>query len=369
MKNARLFFLLFFLLFPVILSFSANVAIPSLELTTRGYLEEGAFKLNTRGNMDLLFEGGYKFGGRVILNFESDSIEEISGDATYLSFKTASVVIRDFLSLPIDLTYFTGEYDIFCTGDIFPDYYGTEAIASDFRGYVYFPDGIQYNGIYLVNGTGLKFSSSFGTDWNNTSLYIYQDSYLGTGHFSADFNTIINLEKFKLEAFLGGSFPVSDYGFYRTGVLLFYKTGEAGEFLTEIGIPKWDPMYDPFEIDLFYFLFEPRVKFNIMSIIMTLFWHPGYYKEYLLESTNELGSVDINMNLLFGKPKITPLSGGVESCLSFSTFSDDQFTAVVSPYFNAITSGVIWNLKLKVKLFPFSLENIAEAFIGVKAEF
>ena len=235
-----------------------------------------------------------------------------------------------------------------------------------FGGYMYFPEGIRYEGIHQVAGTGAKLETTFGTESNRTALYVYQDSFLGNGKFSADLWTIHNFRRFKLESFLGASFPVSQYGYYRAGLLLYYQAGETGEFLTQIGIPRWDPLNDPFQIDLFYFLFEPRVRLGMLSIIMTLFWHPEYYHQ---TQTAELGSVDVNVNFQIGNPDESLYSGGVEANISLLTYADEQFSAALSPYFSAVTSGVIWDFKVNVKLFPFDLADLAEGYIGVRAEF
>lgn len=346
-------------------AFSANILVPSMELVTRGYMNGGSFVLSTKGDLDLLIEGGYKFGGQVILDFESENLHDIT-DTSSIGFKSASVLIRDLFSAPLDLTYFAGEYDNLCTGLMFPVYFGTGRIASRFGGYMYFPEGIRYEGIHQVAGTGIKLETTFGSETNRTALYLYQDSFLGAGKYSADLWTIQNFRSFKLESFIGGSFPASSYGYYRAGLLLYYQAGETGEFLTQIGIPRWDPMTDPMQIDLFYFLFEPRVKLGLLSIIMTLFWHPEYYHQ---TQTNELGSVDVNVNFQLGDPEANLFSGGVETNISFLTYADEMFNARISPYFSAITSGVIWDFKVNVKLFPFNLSDLAEGYIGVRAEF
>ncbi len=342
----------------------ADLLVPEMELITRGYIEDGSLNLGTRGTFDFLIAGGYKFGGRIVLNIESDYLEDLTTDKS-LQFKAASITVRDIFSLPVNLSYFTGSIATLCTGDIFPEQFGTERIATRYRGYVYFPEGIRYDGISAVSGTGLAISSTFAENFITTG-YIYQDAYLGTGKYSADLHTILNLELIKLEAFIGSSFPMATSGIYRGGLLLFYKTESGGEFLTQIGVPRWDPMKDPFNIDLFYFLFEPRVKLNKFSVILTLFWHPNYYLQSL---TNELGSVDINVNFLIGSPEVSPLSGGIENSLKFSTTRDEQFQAFISPYFSAVTSGVLWNFKVNTKVFPFVPENLFEFFVGVKAEF
>ena len=347
--------------------YAADFAVPELELITRGYIEDNAFLLATRGSMEFLIAGGYKFGGRIRLGFESNNLEDLDADRS-IQLKGARVIMQDPFGIPFSLAYFTGDSDVFGTGEVFPTYFGARTIASKFSGYLYFPDPdqVQYDGIHTVSGTGIQISSGFNTDALISSLYIYQDSYLGTGTYSLDIYTALNTMQFKLEAFVGGSYPASTYGFYRGGLLLFYDTGQGGEFLTQIGIPRWDPVNDPFAIDLFYFLFEPRVRFGFFAIILTLFWHPQYYLQTV---TEELGSADINANFQFGNPDTSQMSGGIEAKIGFSTTSSQQFQAVISPYFSTITSGIIWDFKVNAQLFPFSLATLAQIFIGVRAEF
>ncbi len=348
---------------------AADLAVPNLELITRGYVSGGDFLLGTRGSVDFLVAGGYKFGGRVLLGFESNNLEDTE-DKKNLEFKGAYVIMRDLFGIPMDLTYFTGENDVFGTGSIFPSYFGARPIASRFSGYLYFPEEnqVRYEGIHAVSGTGLKISSGFGSTVNLSALYIYQDSYLGTGTYSLDLFTAFNTELFKTEAFVGATHPYPDakFGYYRAGLLLFYDTGQGGEFLTQIGVPRWDPNLDKFTIDLFYFLFEPRVRFDFFSIILSLFWHPEYY---LQQETNELGSADINANFQFGDPNTSIINGGVESKLSLSTTAADQLRAVIAPYFSTMTSGVIWDFKVNTQLFPWNVKEMFEVFIGVRAEF
>jgi len=366
MKCRCVTFLLCLLIFflPVPSLFSADLLVPEMELTTRGYIENQTLNLATLGTFDLLIAGGYKFGGRLALNIEGENLEDLTTDNP-LNFEAASIVLRDVFRLPMNISYFIGRLDTLCNGDIFQEQYGTEQIGTRYRGYAYFPEGVRYDGIYDIAGTGMALTANFSDNFT-TSAYIYQDAIFGTGIFSADIRTVLNLELFKLEAFIGSSFPVSNVGIYRGGLFLFYKTNTGGEFLTQIGIPKWDPWHDPFDIDLFYFLFEPRVKLNIFSIILTLFWHPAFY---MGTETNELGSVDINVNFLIGNPELSTFSGGLENSLKFSTTSTEQFQTYISPYFSAITSGVIWNFKVNTKVFPYALEDLFEFFVGVKAEF
>lgn len=349
--------------------YSADLFVPTFNVVTRGYMESGKFVLGARGTIDLKIEGGYKFGGRLILNIESDNLEDFStGNLTNAVFKSAGITARELFTIPMDLTYFVGELENFCSGDTFYDFFGAIPFASQVRGFQYFPSGIRYNGIYTPVGTGISISTSPGfSDVFRLDSYIYQDSNLEKGQFSADIRMLLNLELFKLETFVGASFPVSDVGLYRGGLLMYYKTGGSiGEFLTQIGIPRYDPWKDPFTIDLFYFLFEPRVKISFFSIILTLFWHPTYYNQTM---TGEVGTADIYANFRFGDITKNPISGGIENNLTFGTTADKQFRVIVAPYFSAITSGVLWSFKVKTKVFPFQVDDLIEAFVGVKAEF
>jgi hypothetical protein len=339
--------------------------VPKFDLITRGYINNSSLILASRGTIDLSIAGGYKFGGKLLLNLESDDLGDITSP-TNLTFKAASITAREFLTLPIDFTYFTGEYETLASGDVFPRYFGTEPIASRYSGYMYFPEGVRYEGIHEIAGTGFAVNGSERIFKRFVPyLYAYQDGYLGEGFYSIDVRGLLNLELLKLEAFGGWSFPVAKRGQYRFGLLLFYETGTGGEFLTQVGIPKWNTN-DPFSIELFYFLFEPRVRIGALSIIFTLFWHPSYY---LQQATNELGYADINVNFMIGDLETRTMSGGVESALDFRPSEDSQIEFIISPYFSAITSGVIWNFKVNGQLFPFSVESLFEFFIGVKAEF
>lgn len=348
--------------------FAADVSIPDFEMITRGYLDSGTLKLATYGDMDIQIGGGYKFGGNLLLNFTGDNIGNLSTlSNTHLTFKAADLTIRNLFGSPFALTYFSGYGDTFGNGDAFPKYFGTAPFASRYEGYYYFPTGIQYDGIYTVAGTGLKLSLPDITKWLYSALYLYQDANLGAGYYGSDLRLLLNFKHFKFGGFAGASFPVSTAGIYRAGVLLYYDTGSGGQFLTEIGIPRWDPMKStPNPAGLFYLLFEPRVEFGSFAIIPTLFWHPYYYNEV---ATNQVPTANINVDFRFGNPNRNPTTGGFETELDYSTTSTSQFTVLLSPYLRLVSSGVIWNFKINVQLYPLVLSNIAEGFIGVQTQF
>ncbi len=374
-------FIILILLISVNLN-AADLEIPKMELITRADIGSGSPELLTRGKIDLKIGGGYKLGGSLVLGFDSadlgytdtaldPAIEDSASIATYLNnqtylqFQSAEVTIRDLFSTPTDFTYFTGKTDVLASGDDFSTIFGAVPIATRYRGYLYFTDS-EFDGIHTINGTGLKLSSTFGSERNITSAYIYQDGYLGPGYFSGDIRTLFNFEKIKIEGFLGSTFPVSDYGYYRGGLLFYYNPGTTGEFFAQVGVPQWNPA-ENFTIERLFFLFEPRIKINPVTIIFTLFWHPGYY---LQTTTADTGSSDVHINFMIGEPEVSTFSGGLEGSVTFdSSAATDQFGVKVSPYLSAITSGVIWNIMLNTKLFPYSLEDMFEGVISVKAEF
>lgn len=371
--------------------FAADLTIPEFELISRGYWEQDSLILRTRGRTELQVSGGYKFGGSLLLGFESEDLgyagrdapvlDDYAGDEsayisglsdyvenqTTLQFQGAQISYRELFGTATDFTYFVGRSDRLASAEVFPTEFGSVPIATRYQGYLYFPQN-EYRGIHSVNGTGIELSSSFGTQWNRSSVYLYQDSSLGEGNYSADARFLANFEKLKLELFGGASFPQKSYGLYRGGVLFHYSPAERGEFFSQIGLPYYDPA-ESLNINDFYFLFEPRVHFEYASVILTLFWHPAMYN---MQPTGDDGSADINFNLQFGNPQKSPLSGGVETNFTLETeaSSAQDFKLKVTPYLSAITSGVMWNFMINVNLLPYSLdEDMVEGIIGVKAEF
>ncbi len=361
----------FFLFLSGIISsvFSANVFVPSLELATRMRVINDKFVLGTMGDFGIGVDGGYKFGGSITLGFQSENLETSLSDLTnqnLFRFRSASVFLRDLFPFPLNIRYFVGELEQFCSGDAFPRVFGTASFASRFRGFAYFPDGTRYNGIHGLSGTGIEVSSDLGTDWLMLSSYLYQDSYLGSGRYSADIRSLFSFPLVKIEAFAGASFPESLAGLYRFGFLFYFKAGETGEFLTQIGITQWDPAMDTFGLDLFYILFEPRVHFGLFSIVLNVFLHPAVYMQ---TETSEGGSFDLHADFLFGNLEKHLITGGLETSVNFKPLQAEQFKVAISPVLSALTSGIFWDLKINFTVFPFTVPGFVEGFIGIRAEF
>jgi len=370
--------------------FAADLTVPELELISRGRKSGDTVILETRGRSEILLSGGYKFGGSLLLGFESGDLNLATNDPpmwsdyggdngafntalsnyldnqTTLQFQGAEITYRSLFNSNTDLTYFVGRAARLASAEVFPSVFGSMPIATKYQGYLYFPD-FEYRGIHTVNGTGIGLSSSFGSEGHRGSLYFYQDGYLGEGYYSVDAQYLMNFEKIKLELFAGGSFPQGSLGLYRGGLLFYYRPTERGEFFSQIGVPYYKP-FEEFNINNLYFLFEPRIHFDLVSVILTLFWHPGYY---LMETTGEEGSADIHFNLQFGNPHKNPITGGIETNfnLNTATGSTQDFHITTSPYLSAVTSGVVWDFMVNLTLLPYSLEDMVEGVIGVRAEF
>jgi hypothetical protein len=364
--------------------FGANVTVPSLELFTIGKVEAGTVSLSSEGSVDLLVDGGYKFGGRVVLSFSSSNLEQeivnrVTGDTLAggsLAFASASLIIREFFSLPLSFTYFVGEDDIFGSGRGFAEIFGTQEVSTHYSGFFYFPEGIRYDGIHRITGTGMKFAIN-PTDLFSAAFYLYQDAYFYNydvptdrnifepGHYSFDFRSLFNFSRIKLEAFLGATYPASTLGFYRFG-LLFHAFDIGGEFLAQIGIPRWDPANDTWGLNLIFMLFEARLDLGPLTVIPTVFLHPDVY---LQNATSEGGLLDFNLNFRLGDIEKSLFSGGLESNLAFKQQDLQDLQIKVSPYLSVITPGVLWQLRVSFKLFPWDPSDLYEGFVGIEAEF
>lgn len=171
----------------------------------------------------------------------------------------------------------------------------------------------------------------------------------------------------QLETFFGASYPISTYGIYRAGLLFHYVTPEGGEFFTQIGVPRWDPQQDTrFTVDLFYFLFEPRVQIGLFGVSLTFFWHPSYY---LQTATGESGITDLYIRFTYGKSPQTRWAGGIENGATLQTNAGEQVTYRLTPFFSILTSGIQWEFRVNFNLYPYHLNSLVETFVGAKTSF
>ncbi|HOV37989.1 MAG TPA: hypothetical protein PLG79_04640 [Spirochaetales bacterium] len=380
-KGGFLFFFLLLLFLTAPFLPSAEISIPRFELMSWGRMEDEQFGIFSRAYLEIAIQGGTEtFGGQAEFLFEDSSIED-TGElpSTYdpvlledsfqkkIGLKSLSVEMKHLLNSSLSLAYFTGTTDVFGGGKIFPTEFHTPPIASLVEGYVYFPWGVRYEGIYTVSGTGLKLDTAKTFDSALVSLYTYQDQYLGKGKYSSDLHAVFNFNALKMETFLGASYPISTYGLYRGGLLFYYSTPEGGEFFTQMGIPLWDPEADKeFTVDLFYFLFEPRVRIGLFAIDITFFWHPEYY---LQQPTLESGTADIFLRFMYGQLNKTHWMGGIESGFTIQTNVGDEVSYRLTPLFMLDTAGVTWELRVNFNLYPYHLNSLVEAYLGAKTSF
>jgi hypothetical protein len=352
---------------------AAGIIVPRMDIFTQGVWEDERVKLQSFGDLEIGLEGGVKLGGELSFRLRADDLEALDPvtNPGNLVFKHAAVTIYDLMNLPLDVGYFVGEGDILCEGATFTKLFGTWNFATAYTGYSYFSIDNLYEGITRINGTGIKISSDLGTETLRLQGYTYQDNSLEKGEYTSVIRGLFDTEYLKTEAFISASYPQSTAGTYGAGLMFYYQPSEVGEFFTQIGIPRWDPVNDSFDVDLFYFLFEPRLKFGILSVNMTYLLRPAVY---LNQPTGEEGNMDLNINFLLGRPEVTPISGGVESTMKLNTNAGDDpdsnfFNLTVSPYFGAITAGVVWDFKFKVNIVRNESTPMFEGFVGVKAEF
>jgi len=347
---------------------AASLVVPSLDVITMAAMNAGRFELTSNGDFDLVLEGGYKFGGRIGLSYADSSLEEASA-SDGIAFDGLSIIVRDVFKLPLSLSWFIGSYDVLASGSEFPVSFGTAEIASAYRGFMYFPTGVQYDGIHQVRGTGIRIAAMPVPDKLMVAGYLYQDAWMidtlgEKGHWSGDLRVLANLESIKLEGFLGVT-SMSTAGWYRAGVL-FYASVKSLEILAELGIPNWDPAADPFSINMFSLLFEPRLSLGLFNVAATFFWHPEYYH---LEETFELGDFNVNLNLFLGDLTKTFTLGGLEGNLAFDS-SSGVFTVKAAPYISFATPGAVWKIKVDATLLPWpGLSSMFAGFVGIRASF
>ncbi len=350
---------------------AANLSVTEFELITRGYIEnQTRFVLSSIGNFDMEIDGGSKFGGNLGFNFSGKDLENLPDSENKIVLDFASASIRSIFSLPVDVRYFHGSMENLCSGEEFPALFGSRPITTQLKGFFYFPDGIQYNGIHQINGTGMNVSTQFGSDSLALEVYGYQDGYLDPEVYSADARFLYNSENLKLELSGGGTWPQGALGAYRTGMLLYLSAQDQGAFYAQIGIPRWEGG-SPLDQNLFYFLIEPRIYFGSFALIPTLFRHPAYYNN---TETQEESSTDVNINLRYGDLNTTGLTGGLEGFININSSTagssvDEQLRLKLSPYLSFVETGSIWTFKINFQIYPYSITELVEPFIGVKAEY
>ncbi len=363
---------------------AADVVVPRFSIISRGTVQEGSFVLDSRADVDVALEGGYKFGGNLTFSFESDRLEEDatlpeSYDAAAVSerlsrtllFESAGVTIRELFGAPMNMTYFSGRMGRFGTAQDFVDRFGTTDFNTHFQGYTTFPDSVAYEGLYQIEGTGISVGSSPLAETFVLTAYTYQDPRLGPGFYSSDLRFQANSDFLKLDFFAGASYPQGSYGIYRAGLLSFIQTSSEGavrgQFFTQLGSPQLDPTsIGELSLEDFYFLFEPRLKFQSFSLLLTLFWHPD---SYLQVDTGEGGALDANIRAIFGNEKTSQFRGGLDTRMTYNPNANQQLGLRVLPFLQVAASGILWDIGIRARVYPFSLQESFDGTIGITTEF
>ncbi len=362
-------------------AFGAGLSVPELSLVTIGELTDTQlFVLSTRINIEMLIEGGSKFDAMFKLGFRNPALEtyfnnsetplaipaaptpsDLAGaigkidDITGIGLRTVAITVRDIFSSPVELSVFVGHFDIFASGDEFPKLFGTEEFSTKLRGFMYYPKGIGGDGRRWYNGLHEAFGTGFRLSMSNLPikpyLYLYQDSYLGSGLYSADLRILLNSERVKMEVFGGASFPGGTAGIYRGGILFYFNTGAIGDFYAQMAVPYW-ASGTAFGVESLYIMFEPRVRFGIGVLTLSFFLHPGYY---LQTSTNEAGILDLKADVMFGNINKSGSQGGIEARLFYDPNKSTALLGIeAAPYYQTIFHGVRWEIKLNAKILPFA---------------
>jgi hypothetical protein len=391
---------------------AAEISVPRLEFASHGSVEDGEFVLASNLATDIALSGGYKYGvllglsleagnlgkalayrnfrlepipvGDTVTGAEYNGLVDRMNNQAVLSFRVVEATIRNIFQLPLDVSYFIGIADTICSGSEFTEYFGAAPINSSFQGFFYFPQGIggnilrQYDGIHGVRGTGVSLN------WNVSEslisrLYLYQDfSFLsdvigGTGvsdsaHYSGDLRFLINRERVKLEGFAGITTTRSLQNSLRTGIMAWFSSGMGADFFLQCGIPDWE-INTGMSIDNLYFLIEPRLKFKLLSLYVTFFYHPFEYLH--IKTPEERGKADINVKLFMGDITSSRFEGGIETTMGLNIKGLQDFAIYTGPFINLVSDGLRWDVKLRVNPLELSanIERAFDFFIGVRTAY
>jgi hypothetical protein len=405
-KYIRVFGILLWIV-PVFTLPGAEITVPRLELASRGASENGEFVVASNVAVDMSLNGGYKYGILLGLSFESanlgrafayrnfdvgllDSAAVVTAEdynkladrfnnRAALSFRIAKATARNLFSLPLELSYFVGLGDSFCSGEEFSSRYGLSNVETGFTGFFYFPKGIggnpyrRYDGLHAVQGTGFSFALTQGEHFT-PMFYLYQNiPYSRAGalsektRYSGDFRGLFHGEKFNLEAFLGASGGTDEPPDLRGGVLAFFSSGSGTDFLIQCGIPGW-VLSENFGIDNLYFLMEPRIDFGLIALHLTFFYHP---LEYLhIKTEEERGKADINIKVFAREFGAVRFQGGLETTLGLKVDRAEDFSLKISPFASLISDGLRWDFKLRFNpLAANRPEELIEVFAGIRTAY
>jgi hypothetical protein len=414
-------FFALFILFPCL--FGAEITVPHLELASRGSMEDGNFGISSSAEADISLTGGYKYGvtlglGAEIPNLEKalsygrlnipysdqanstnsgspdddeydalvDEVNDRYNNQATLSIRFAEATIRELFGKPLELSFFIGHYDGLGSGDDFQEQFGTVPVGTSVRGFFYYPEGLggdpslRFNGsIHSILGTGMVLRGII-QEKIIPAFYIYQDlsfkdeitGAYKPGHYGGDFRLLVNSEYAKFEGFTGITYINTENPVLRGGVLGYFSSEGPFGILMQAGLPYWQAG-EKMNIDNFYFLLEPRLRFDKIGANLTLFYHPIYYMNRLILDENgeeDSGKSDITLKVFYGDINRSVFETGLETTFGLRIHNGEDVTLWVSPFFRTRTSGLIWDFKVRINPLYFKDGgDFAESFIGIRTAY
>ena len=334
-------FIAVLLTFGINLAFGSNVFITNMDLTSKINLKGN---IETRGLVDISFDGGYKYQGKLLFQYYDPDLEDTN--AKTISFDGAQASVMDIFNV-LDITYWTG-------------YYGILGEGKHYKGHLYHRDtGFDYNGYLPVLGTGLILSSHY-YDILGGQIFTYQrhgNDYIN----SMDLNFWVDKGSITFNFFAGVSSSQ-----YRLGTQFTY-TGEVTDFYLTAGYLTFERGRS-IDLDDVYLLLEEWFRMKNLNLILSVFTRPAIHYNYMQRNyvpTDEKNDIDFNFDLNY-VPEGSNFSGGAE--LNIQTNKLETLGVAVSPYISIFTSGVTWKIKVDINAVTQSRELLT-AYLNIKASF
>jgi len=323
--------------------FGANVLVSTMDLATF-FSQSG--DLNTRGQFDLGFNGGYKYQAELSFEYLNKNLE--TDNSQPLIFDGASASVNRVGGF-FDFTYWTGYKGVIGEGD----YY---------IGHLYHRDeNFEYLGYLPLLGTGLIFGVRSRDDRYGGKVYTYQ-RYGGVGYLnSVDMEFNLNTGPILFNAYVGES----DNN-WRAGLQFKYLGEKTGIYLTMGNLTLNSG--NVLNFDNLYFLLEQRFSAGNWNFIPSVFARPKYHYDYVNRTyapTNETNDIDFNFNLNFA-PETKNYGVGGE--VTVRTSNVEELGVYLSPYAELYTLGIIWKLKVDFNVIT-ETRDLVTGYLNINASF
>ncbi len=381
---------------------SVRLVIPRLDLFMGARFSdngEETFALDTRSRLDLNVDTSGKVGVGLRIGFDgtidtsTSQLRSNAGTTIPLSLDLLRVSLGDVNTDPVYLTLFTGRYDFIGLGRDFGSRFNSDFVYLSYSGERYaknLGNGLteEYEGLFEVVGSGLKFGTNWGTNDIATELYLYQDNRFnvdgatqenaaiaGAGTragYSIDVRGLYNSQVVQVDTYAGVSFltPVSDDDGVgddaslavtgRGGVMLNLNVAPEFQLYSQLGIPWIDftnlsSFVDNFGLEQFQVLIEPRFTIaEVVGIHFTALVRPVRYNQQVRRAAG----LDLNLKMLFGVLAAESVQGGFDVRVEFEEgLLYDSLN--ISPFVRLIFSGILFEIAGDMSVFPFEpLESL-----------